>query len=111
MGTNLVCPSCGQEYESFEGYEPWDECDCGKATLVTPQHLRATQWQPISTLPEKGEPGDMVALLFKGGDGIFYRAIWSEFDDNWWAMDSNSRLTNTEYYTHWIPLPPVPEGE
>lgn len=63
-------------------------------------------WQPIETAPKDGR-----ACLVSDGRFIFCVEWNEEFD--WWSVDDNKfgpfRLRGAAP-THWMPLPPPPEG-
>lgn len=79
-----------------------------------------SDWQPIETLPEQGEPGDMVVVFGIMGTCIdSYRSMdvavlnevgeWETGDGN--AVRYEKTRVGAEFvpkWTHWLPLPLPP---
>ncbi len=59
------------------------------------------QWQPIETAPKDGG-------LFLVWDGQTYNIVWYDF--NGYFKDGDG-CYDTEFATHWMPLPAPPTKE
>ena len=104
---------CG--HEDLEDSEMATEHDV-KMYRAIADRLRAMQWRPVDTLPEDG---DRVLVYAPFGDQPH---IW--IDE--WRMQQECPVSWSSYtvetgmnwcdhdfddVTHWMPLPPPPEGE
>lgn len=68
-----------------------------------------TTWKPIATLPENGEPGDVVVVM--DDKRCCDCAEWRKGD---WCHSGLPGLwvfREGHTYTHWLPLPPVGESD
>lgn len=65
----------------------------------------ALEWQPIETAPKDG-----TRILL---GGTFYSGAWEAMTGATMGpdIDSDDRRTGDWIVTHWLPLPPAPEGE
>lgn len=65
--------------------------------------LRAERaWRPIESAPKGTD------ILLVSGYGSTFIGSWSGPDKEWW--DGERFLYGTDQPTHWMPLPPLPEG-
>jgi hypothetical protein len=68
-------------------------------------------WQPIETAPHIEEQ-ELLVCTYDGGSyycDVVRWAAWAGDGGGWYNGD---RSHDTDYYTHWMPLPapPVPSG-
>lgn len=66
------------------------------------------EWQPIETAPR-----DTMILAGNSREGYTTLANFDHDREEWW--EANTHWTDAHsaplYPTHWMPLPPPPEGE
>lgn len=102
------CPKCGSVC-TFNTYGDGSEYTCDTCGNKWPKPRKAVtthDWQPIATLPEKGETGDMVAVIYRNrGDFTDTGPYAFEWDGaRWYGVDQ--AITSIEGIrqncTHWL---------
>ena len=71
--------------------------------------MRLSEWQPIETAPKDGTLV-LVAhpVTMRSDTDQIVRVAWMK--DGLWASHPSCWLVNEHMPTHWMPLPPAPEG-
>jgi len=86
----------------------WDDLGFILDTLATREAGMVREWEPIETAPKDGTVV-LIAMRNDYGAGAF------SVRSGWW-MNTGCRpdwscCISSQKPTHWMPLPPLPEGE